>query len=251
MTGGSAAEQRSYGDFLDHDARYERTSEFLSIVRGVWKGKGFDFSGKHYRVENGGLVQPLLNPPTIYFGGASAAAERVAAEHADVYLAWGETPPMLRERIRSVRAQAAAHQRSLRFGVRLHVITRDTSEEAWAEASRLLERIPPGAIEEAQQKFAATESVGQARQSWRETTRKWPDAASWSAGASGSRRSEITSVASANLGRFTNIIDLIGVRSRKCEPHPSCGTAQPKVLERPGSPTLRTVVGSRSRVASW
>lgn len=164
VTGGSAAEQRSYGDFLDHDARYERTDEFLSIVRGVWKGKGFNFEGKYYRLENAGLVQPLAHPPTLYFGGASPAAERVAAKHADVYLAWGETPPMLRERIRAVRAQAAAHGRSLRFGVRLHVITRDSAEEAWAEAARLLERIPPGAIEEAQRQFAATESVGQARQ---------------------------------------------------------------------------------------
>jgi alkanesulfonate monooxygenase len=164
VTGGSAAEQRSYGDFLDHDERYERTDEFLTIARGVWRGRGFDFSGKHYRVENAGLIKPLAHPPTIYFGGASPAAERVAAKHADVYLAWGETPPMLRERIRSVKAQAAQHGRTLRFGVRLHVITRDTSEQAWAEATRLLERIPPGAIEEAQRQFAATESVGQARQ---------------------------------------------------------------------------------------
>jgi alkanesulfonate monooxygenase len=164
VTGGSAAEQRAYGDFLDHDARYERTDEFLTIVRGVWKGKGFSYEGKHYRLENAGLSKPLAHPPTIYFGGASAAAERVAAKHADVYLAWGETPPMLRERIRAVKAQAATHGRSLRFGVRLHVITRDSSEEAWAEARRLLDRIPPGAIEEAQRQFAASESVGQARQ---------------------------------------------------------------------------------------
>lgn len=164
VTGGSSAEQRAYGDFLDHDARYERADEFLEIVRGVWRGKGYNFSGKHYQIENGGLVKPLAHPPTVYFGGASPAAERVAAKHADVYLAWGETPPMLRERIRSVRAQAAGHGRSLRFGVRLHVLTRDTSEEAWGEAERLLRRIPPGAIEEAQRQFAATESVGQARQ---------------------------------------------------------------------------------------
>jgi alkanesulfonate monooxygenase len=164
VTGGSAAEQRSYGDYLDHDARYERTDEFLEIVRGIWRGKGFDFQGKHYRVDGGGLIRPLAHPPTIYFGGASAAAERVAAKHADVYLAWGEPPPMLRERIRSVRALAAAHGRTLRFGVRMHVITRDTSEEAWGEAARLLRRIPPGAIEEAQRQLSASESVGQARQ---------------------------------------------------------------------------------------
>jgi alkanesulfonate monooxygenase len=164
VTGGSSAEQRSFGDFLDHDARYERTDEFLSVVRGVWQGKGFNFAGQYYRVEEGGLTKPLLEPPTIYFGGASTAAQRVAAKHADVYLAWGETPPMLAARIASVREQARVHGRSLRFGVRLHVITRDTEGEAWAEATRLLDGIPPGAIEEAQRQLAATESVGQKSQ---------------------------------------------------------------------------------------
>jgi alkanesulfonate monooxygenase len=163
VTGGSASEQRAYGDFLDHDARYQRTGEFLSVVRGVWQGPGFHHQGERYQVENGGLVEPLSPTPTIYFGGASPAAEKVAAEHADVYLAWGETPPMLAERIASVRRKAQALGRVLRFGVRLHVITRDTEGEAWGEAQRLLDGIPPGEIEAAQQKLGATESVGQAR----------------------------------------------------------------------------------------
>lgn len=163
VTGGSSSEQRSYGDFLDHDARYERTDEFLSVVRGVWSGPGFDFEGKHYRVHQAGLTQPLDAAPTIYFGGASAAAERVAAKHADVYLTWGETPPMLAPRIESIRRQAEQHGRKPRIGIRLHLISRDTEEEAWREAERLLQGIPPGAIEQAQQQFAASESVGQAR----------------------------------------------------------------------------------------
>lgn len=163
VTGGSSREQRGYGDFLDHDARYERTDEFLSVVRGIWRGPGFSFEGRHYLVENGGLIQPLEQVPTIYFGGASAAAERVAAKHADVFLTWGETPPMLVSRVRSVRAQAAAHGRKLRIGVRLHLISRDTEAEAWQEAQRLLDGIPPGAIEQAQKQFAASESVGQSR----------------------------------------------------------------------------------------
>jgi alkanesulfonate monooxygenase len=163
VTGGSSSEQRAYGDFLDHDARYQRTDEFLSVVRGIWAGRGFDFQGEYYRVESGGLPQPLDQPPTVYFGGASAAAERVAAKHADVYLTWGETPPMIAPRISALRARAAEHGRKLRFGVRLHLISRDSEAEAWAEAQRLLDGIPPGAIEEAQQKFAASESVGQSR----------------------------------------------------------------------------------------
>jgi alkanesulfonate monooxygenase len=163
VTGGSSAEQRAYGDFLDHDARYERTDEFLSVVRGVWAGPGFDFEGKHYRVQKAGLAQPLEQTPTIYFGGASAAAERVAAKHADVYLTWGETPPMLAPRIASVRAQAEKLGRNLRIGIRLHLISRDSEDEAWREAQRLLDGIPEGAIAQAQRQFAASESVGQSR----------------------------------------------------------------------------------------
>lgn len=163
VTGGSSTEQRAYGDFLEHDARYERTDEFLSVVRGVWSGPGFHFEGKHYRVANAGLSQPLSQVPTIYFGGASEAAERVAAKHADVYLTWGETPPMLVPRVASLREQAARHGRQIRFGIRLHLITRDTEQEAWAEAQRLLDAIPPGAIEQAQAQFAKSESVGQSR----------------------------------------------------------------------------------------
>jgi len=163
VTGGSSSEQKAFGDFLDHDARYERTAEFLSVVRGVWGGKAFNYQGKHYRIENGGLIEPLAAPPTLYFGGASAAAERVAAAHADVYLAWGETPPMVQARFDSVRRQAEALGREIRFGIRLHVITRDTEEEAWREAQRLLDNIPPGAIENAQSQLGSMESVGQAR----------------------------------------------------------------------------------------
>lgn len=138
VTGGSSTEQRAYGDFLDHDARYQRTDEFLSVVRGVWSGPGFDFEGKHYRVQKAGLTQPLEQTPTIYFGGASAAAERVAAKHADVYLTWGETPPMLAPRIASVRAQAEKLGRRLRMaeqGERLSLL-----DDLHAEAKQLAAR---------------------------------------------------------------------------------------------------------------
>jgi alkanesulfonate monooxygenase len=163
VTGGSSTEQRSFGDFLDHDARYARTAEFLSVVRGAWRGPGFNHTGKHYRIEGGGIAQPLMQAPTIYFGGSSGAAEAVAAEHADVYLTWAETPPMVKERVASAQRKAAEHGRKLRFGIRLHVITRDTEDDAWREAARLLDNIPDGAIEEAQRSLGSMESVGQAR----------------------------------------------------------------------------------------
>jgi alkanesulfonate monooxygenase len=101
--------------------------------------------------------------PRIYFGGASEAAERIAAGHVDVYLAWGEPPAMVSERIARMRALASAAGRSLDFGIRFHVIARPTADEAWAAAGALLARMEPEAIAAAQRDFATTQSVGQAR----------------------------------------------------------------------------------------
>ena len=101
--------------------------------------------------------------PRIYFGGASEAAERIAARHVDVYLAWGEPPEMVAERVTRMRELAAREQRTLDFGIRLHVIARPTAEEAWAVADQLLTRMDPEAIAAAQRDFASTQSVGQAR----------------------------------------------------------------------------------------
>ncbi|PWQ88902.1 alkanesulfonate monooxygenase, partial [Enterococcus faecium] len=81
------------------------------------------------------------DPPQIFFGGASGAAEEVAAEHVDTNLAWGETPAQIAQRLDRLRARAAAHGRTLQFGIRLHVISRDTSADAWAHAERLLSSI--------------------------------------------------------------------------------------------------------------
>ncbi|MFF4411715.1 LLM class flavin-dependent oxidoreductase [Streptosporangium sp. NPDC001559] len=163
VTGGDPREQRAYGDFLDHDARYARTGEFLSVLRRTWRGGPFDHAGEHYRVEGGGLAVPLADTPEIYFGGASPAAERVAAQHADVYLMWGEPPAMIAERIAGMRRLAAEAGRGLRFGIRLHVIARDTAEEAWACARRLLDGMDPERIAAAQARFARMDSVGQSR----------------------------------------------------------------------------------------
>lgn len=163
VTGGDPAEQRAYGDFLDHDARYARTGEFLEVLRRSWRGGPFDFAGEHYRVSGGGLVTPLAAPPPLYFGGASPAAEAVAAAHADTYLMWGEPPAAVAARVARVRALAAQRGRALRTGIRLHVIARPTADEAWAEADRLLAGMSPERIAAAQARFARMDSVGQAR----------------------------------------------------------------------------------------
>ena len=163
VTGGQADEQRRFGDHLSHDERYARTAEFLAIVRGAWGPEPFDFDGQYYQVEGATTLQPPDPLPGIYFGGSSAAAGPVAAGQADVYLTWGEPPAQVAEKLRWIRELAAARGRTLRFGIRLHVITRDTEEDAWTEASRLLDYIDPAEITKAQRVLGASESVGQDR----------------------------------------------------------------------------------------
>ncbi|MEU4247213.1 LLM class flavin-dependent oxidoreductase [Amycolatopsis sp. NPDC026612] len=161
VTGGDAVEQRRFGDWHDHDARYARTDEFLTIVRGVWSGQPFTFTGEHLRVEGATTLAAPDPVPPIYFGGSSPAALPVAARHADVYLTWGEPPAQVAEKIGKVRELAAG--RDIRFGVRLHTISRDTSAEAWAEAQKLLDALSPEQVAKAQAQLAASESVGQQR----------------------------------------------------------------------------------------
>jgi alkanesulfonate monooxygenase len=163
VTGAEPAELARFGVHEDKDTRYEQTGEFLEIVRGAWSGAPFDFAGRHYQV-TGATTRDVPQPlPDVYFGGASPAAERVAARHVDVYLAWGEPPAMVAERIGRMRALAADEGRTLRFGIRFHVITRPDAADAWAFADRLLAGMDPAAIAAAQQDFATTQSVGQKR----------------------------------------------------------------------------------------
>ncbi|MFC7616439.1 LLM class flavin-dependent oxidoreductase [Actinokineospora soli] len=163
VTGGEDHEQRAYGDFLDKDARYRRTGEFLSIVRALWRGERVDHVGAHLTVADAALSRLPDPVPEVYFGGSSRAAVDVAAEHADVYLTWGEPPGQVAEKVAAVRAAAARHGRAPRFGVRLHVITRDRAEDAWAQARLLLDAIDPATIARVQEGLARSGSEGQRR----------------------------------------------------------------------------------------
>jgi alkanesulfonate monooxygenase SsuD/methylene tetrahydromethanopterin reductase-like flavin-dependent oxidoreductase (luciferase family) len=99
VTGGEPTEPKAFGDFLSKDERYQRTDEFLTIVRRLWeRGDPFDFDGKYLRVEQARLVSVPDPTPAIYFGGSSAEAGPVAAARSDVYLTWGERPPPSRRR---------------------------------------------------------------------------------------------------------------------------------------------------------
>ncbi|XVS60899.1 LLM class flavin-dependent oxidoreductase [Actinosynnema sp. CA-299493] len=163
VTGGEDREQRAYGDHLGKDERYERTDEFLTVTRALWRGERVTLDGKHVQVVDAALSRVPDPVPDIYFGGSSPAAGRVAARQVDVYLTWGEPPAQVAEKVAWVRAEAAAAGRALRFGIRLHVISRDTSAQAWAEADRLLAALDPRVIASVQDGLARSGSVGQRR----------------------------------------------------------------------------------------
>lgn len=163
VTGGERTEQARFGDHVPHDERYARTDEFLSIVRGAWSGTPYDFTGTHYQVDGATVSAPPDPIPRIYFGGSSAAAGPVAARHTDVYLTWGEPPDQVEAKLNWIRELAAREGRDVRFGIRLHVITRDTTEQAWTVAQRMLDELDPGAVAKAQEALARSESVGQQR----------------------------------------------------------------------------------------
>src|ERR1700722_14655938 len=164
VTGGDDVEQQRFGDHLSKQARYERAGEFLHIVRELWRGEPVTFAGRHYDVRAGQII-PAPTWPEIYLGGSSAAALDVAAQYADVDLAWGEPPQAVAEKLDAVRTRAKATGRELRFGIRLHVITRSTAAEAWDQANRLLAGLDPAAIERAQEIQRASQSEGQRRMS--------------------------------------------------------------------------------------
>lgn len=168
VTGGDRFEQARFGDHLDHDARYERTDEFLQVVRGVTAAPAdapFSFKGKHYDIREANIDPGPHGLPPIFFGGSSPAAQEVATARADVYLVWGRQPELEAENIAQLKARAAAKGRTLRFGVRVHVISRDTEEEAWAVADKLIARLSPERVRAARALLAKSESVAQSQMS--------------------------------------------------------------------------------------
>lgn len=165
VPGGDAAELAADGIFLDHDARYAHADEFLTIWRRLLSGETVDFAGEHFKVEQArNYFPPVQKPyPPLYFGGSSNAAHELVASQLDAYLTWGEPPHAVAEKFADVRARAARHGRQVKLGVRLHVIVRETNEEAWAAAERLISKLTDEDIAKSQASFARMDSVGQAR----------------------------------------------------------------------------------------
>lgn len=166
VTGGDPVELAGEGVHLSHDQRYALTDEFLSVWRAMMTGETVTFHGDYIQVDGGKLILPPVQQPypALYFGGSSPAGHEVAAHHADVYLSWGEPPAEVAKKIADVRQRAADQGRTLRFGIRLHIIVRRTEGEAWQAADDLIQYVDEKTIADAQKVLARYDSHGQQRQ---------------------------------------------------------------------------------------
>jgi alkanesulfonate monooxygenase len=165
VTGGDPSESEGDGVFLRHDERYAATAEFLTVFKRALAGDSVDFAGRHVSVRNAKILfPPVQRPhPPLYIGGSSEMAHEVAAREVDVYLTWAEPPSAVAEKIADVRRRAARQGRTLRFGLRVHVIVRNTEKEAWAAADALIGHLDEASIASAQKAFGHFESEGQRR----------------------------------------------------------------------------------------
>jgi alkanesulfonate monooxygenase len=166
VTGGDPVELAGDGLFQSHDERYEITDDFLTIWRALLSSQSeVNFEGNHLKVRGAKVLYPAFQQPypSLYFGGSSDAAMEVAAKHVDYYLTWGEPPGQVAEKIARARRAAAERGRELRFGIRLHLIVRETEAEAWQDAEKLISRLTDQTVAAAQKLMARHDSAGQQR----------------------------------------------------------------------------------------
>ncbi len=168
VVGGNPKDLAGDGITLAHDDRYAHADEFLRIWRGFFDSQPQDFDGAYLSSHGGSLAfTPVQTPhPPLYFGGSSEPARQLAAEQTDLYLTWGEPIADVAEKLADVRARAEALGRTIRFGIRLHFIVRETEAEAWAAADRLISHLSDDTIAAAQARLARdSDSEGQRRMS--------------------------------------------------------------------------------------
>lgn len=193
VTGSSPEDMKSMGDPLafDKDARYGRTLEYIKIVRQLWTNshgtasnralaefgtvtgiEPVNVKGDYFTIEGGVSYPPTVQKPhpPFYFGGSSTAAKKTAAEIADVYLMWAEPLDWIKEQIDEVEGyrkellRAQGIDRTIRYGLRAQVVIRDTEEEAWEAARRIISKIDPAVREASSVRHAEALSTGQQRQ---------------------------------------------------------------------------------------
>jgi alkanesulfonate monooxygenase len=169
VTGGDGEELAGDGQFLGHTERYEQSAEFIRIWRDLLTrshtGEPLDYEGQHLSVKGGKVLYPPVNKPypPVFFGGSSGPAHDLAAEQVDTYLTWGEPPAEVEKKLQDVRERATAKGRQLKYGIRLHVIVRETEDDAWRAATELLSELDEATVTAAQARFKTMDSVGQRR----------------------------------------------------------------------------------------
>jgi alkanesulfonate monooxygenase len=152
------------GQKLESAPRYRRTLEIMTALRALLHGERCDVDGEFVSLHLDPPRVTALGPAPFYFGGMSEAAREVAAAAADVFLMWPDTLPRVADTLDDLRKRASAHDRTLRFGYRAHVIVRETEAEARAAAARLLSKLDPATGEQVRARSLDTGSAGVAAQ---------------------------------------------------------------------------------------
>ncbi|MFT4667158.1 MAG: alkanesulfonate monooxygenase [Polaribacter sp.] len=156
------------GTDLSSADRYQRSREVIEILKQGWTQDFIDFKGDFYNIN---LPSAPMKPfqqnkgPLLYFGGYSPAGVDLCAEHCDVYLMWPETEEKLQGLMQNMSNQAAAYGRTVDFGLRVHVIVRETEDEAKIAAKKLMSKIDEAAGTEIRNRALDAQSYGVARQS--------------------------------------------------------------------------------------
>jgi alkanesulfonate monooxygenase len=155
------------GTNLDSASRYARSREVINILKQAWTQDHIRFKGKYYDID---LPSEPVKPyqqnggPLLYFGGYSPPGVDLCAEHCDVYLMWPETKERLTELMQNMSDKAAAYHRQVDFGLRVHVIVRETEDEAKAYAKRLMSKLEPERGKEIRERALDAQSYGVSRQ---------------------------------------------------------------------------------------
>ena len=152
-------------DFLSED-RYQRSREVIEILKQAWKHEEIDFSGQFYKFKlPTNPVKPYQNGgPLLYFGGYSPPAVDLCAEHCDVYLMWPETEGNLRNLMENMSQKAAKYNRKVDFGLRVHVVVRETEEEACEYAESIISKLDLEAGKDLRERALDSKSYGVSRQ---------------------------------------------------------------------------------------
>ncbi|MGB3466278.1 MAG: LLM class flavin-dependent oxidoreductase [Cyclobacteriaceae bacterium] len=155
------------GTELDSPARYRRSREVIEILKQAWTQERIQFKGEFYTIDlETDPVKPYQQNggPLLYFGGYSPDGVDLCAEHCDVYLMWPETEDKLEQHMVTMSQKAAEYDRKVDFGLRVHMIVRETEEEARAYAARLMSKIDPETGKEIRERALDAKSFGVSKQ---------------------------------------------------------------------------------------